>query len=461
MASPQLNIRQGTVGPPAQGLAEHLGRTARLAAPVVVSRMGMLVLVSVDTMMTGLHASNELAYLALGSAPMVMLLLLGVGMLMGTAVMTAQAWGAEEYGRCGAIWRVGLKHALGIGIVWGVICLFGEFFYAAIGQEADLAAGAGRVLATFAWQMPALLLYVVTTMFLEALNRPLPGLVVMVVVNILNIGLNHVLIGGGFGVPAMGAVGAVAATGILRWLAAILLILYVLTMAGRDRYGIFAPSGEIAELGRSLRRIGYPMALAQGSETAAFMMIMIFAGYLGTETTAAYQICINLLSLAFMAAVGTGAATGIRVGNAVGRRDPRGMAIAGWAGLFLNGIVTLLLSVVFLTLPDRLAGFYSADPALLAVAVPAVFLCAFVLIPDGAQGVLIGALRGAGDVWVPLVMQVTAFWLLTVPIAAYMCFVVESGARGLVMSILPGVIVATLLGALRFHYVTKRGGRRI
>ena len=57
----------------------------------MVARAGILVLIAVDTAMTGHAGTEELAAYAVASAPLVPMLLLGVGLLSATTVFIAHA----------------------------------------------------------------------------------------------------------------------------------------------------------------------------------------------------------------------------------------------------------------------------------------------------------------------------------------------------------------------------------
>ena len=78
------------------------------------------------------------------------------------------------------------------------------------------------------------------------------------------------------------------------------------------------------ENGRIIRRLGLPMGLGQGVESAAFSSMTFFAGMIGTATLAAHQTTMTVMAMVYMNAVGLGGAASIRVGNAVGRRFPVG-----------------------------------------------------------------------------------------------------------------------------------------
>ena len=402
--------------PAASSLREHVVRTLILAGPVMVARAGILVLVAVDVAMTGHAGSVELAYYGLAAAPQVPMLLVGIGLLMGTVVLTAQAVGAGESWRCGGIWRVSLAHALGLGVILLLLSQFGEEFLLLTGQTADLAQGGGKVLATFGWGLPAMMLFSATTFFLEGINRTLPGMITMLLANILNAGLNWLMIYGKFGMPAMGAEGAALATTLVRWFMVAALIGYVMTKVDPDAFGIRIRSDDPWDLGRRLRRIGYPMGLSHGMEAGAFATMVIFSGWLGPAHVGGFQIAMNLVALAFMAAIGLGAAASVRVANAVGRQDPLGVRLAGWVCVGLAALFLGTVGLLFLIFAKPLALAYTSDSEVLAIAAATVFLAGIALVPDGIQGVLMSALRGTSDVWPAATLYFICFWLIMVPL---------------------------------------------
>jgi MATE family multidrug resistance protein len=93
----------------------HTSELVRLAGPIVVSRSGFLLLVLADTVMTGRYKTAELAYLSIGMGVIMPLLITAIGMIMGTLVLTANAFGGEHYEECGPIWRRSILYALLLG----------------------------------------------------------------------------------------------------------------------------------------------------------------------------------------------------------------------------------------------------------------------------------------------------------------------------------------------------------
>jgi MATE family multidrug resistance protein len=441
-------------------LRSHVRRTFALAVPVMLGRMGLLIMVAVDTAMTGHEGPIELAYYGLAMAPQIPMLLVGIGLLLGTVVLTAQADGAGDTHACGRVWRIALMHAAVLGLVFIVLCQGGEQFLAFSGQSPDLARGSARVLVMMGWGLPGMLLFSASTFFLEGISRPLPGMFVMLIANILNALLNWVFIGGQLGAPALGAEGAALATTIVRWFMFAAIAGYIVTRLDGDKYGLALARVRSGALGKRLRRLGYPMGLAHGLEASAFSTLTLFAGLLGPVEVSGSLVAMNLVATVFMGAIGFATAANVRVANAVGRQDTLGTRAAGWVAVGAAAIIMVSLGITFLTIPDSLSAIYASDARITAVAVPTLLVAAFALLPDGVQAVLMGALRGIADVWPATALYLVSFWMVMVPCGYYLGVQQGGGAPALMQAIFIGTTLASLLLAWRFHSVSRRAVTR-
>ncbi|MBT3703116.1 MAG: MATE family efflux transporter [Alphaproteobacteria bacterium] len=455
------NASQINAPVPVRTFSDHVRLTLALAWPVVLSRSGLMIMVSTDVAMTGHAGQIELAHLSIAMATQITLMLVGIGMLFGTMVLTAQAHGAGDHAQCGGILRLGLVHGLGLGIIVGLLCLFGEEFLLLIGQDPGIAAGGGRLMIQYAWSMPAILMMVATGFFLEGISKPRPSMIVTMVAIVVNALLNQLLIFGDYGAPALGAEGAVIATSISRWLMMIALVAYAWTMKDSVEFGVRGGRFPGWQLGKTLRKIGYPFGIAQGIEASAFSSLVLMAGYLGTAALGAYQIAQNLIALAFMVAIGFGVATGVRVGNAIGRDDQQGIFRAAWVGVGLTCVAMAFIGVAFVFIPDKLVGVYTSDPEVMAIATATVLVSALLLVFDGAQGVLMSVLRSCGEVWTPVLLYGFSFWAVAIPFAAWVGFSRGYGAPGLMGGMLAGVVLAAVLLGLRFRWLARRPIRRL
>ena len=437
-------------------LRDHISRTLRLAGPVMASRAGLLVMASVDTVMAGRAGADQLAYYGIALAPQLAFMLVGIGLLMGTVVLTAQTDGAGRPAECGRIWRLGLLNATAIGLLSGLLLLPGEAILLALGQDASIAKGGGQVLLMLALGMPAILMFSATSFFLEGIGRSTPGMVVMALANLLNLALNYLLM---FGPRELGAAGAALATSLTRGFMALAIVGYVLLMPGRRRYGVFGPMAGHWRLEARLARLGWPMALSYGLEHGAFFAAATFAGWLGAVPLAAYQIVLNTMALIYMLAIGLATATAVRVGNAVGRLDRPGLTKAGWVGLGIGIVLMLALMPVLYGSSGAIVAIYTSDPAVAAIAVPGLVIAAWILVVDASQGVLTGALRGAADIWAALIIQLVSFWVICIPLCYVFGHVLGYGVHGLLWGLFAGLAVASLLLIGRFKVLSHRAVR--
>ncbi len=439
-----------------QTLASHLSELLRLATPVVIARTGILILATVDIVMLGHFGAADLAWYGIGMAPFVVLLLIGIGLLTGTLVMTSHARGGGRREECGAVWRRSLPYALAIGIAGTALSQLAEPFFLLTGQSPEIAAGGGAVTVIAGLGLIPTLIYVNTSFFMEGLARPVPGMLVILCGNVLNILLNWILIFGHLGSPAMGAVGAILATTIVRLAMALALASHVWWMRDRDVFGVRQPlAGGWWRAGREQWRLGYATGVSMGIEAAAFNSLTMMAGLLGSVALASYAVVMNLVALSFMPALGMGAATAVRVGAARGASDLPGMATAGWTGLAATVMMLGSLGILFYAQPDRIASLYS-DEAAMRVALPALIaIVALILIPDGGQVVMAHALRGAGDAWVPTALHLFSYFAVMIPVAWLLAFAFGHGVTGLVEAIAIASVVSMGILAFRFWLVTR------
>ncbi len=438
-------------------VARHISEVLRLSWPVIISRSSLMTMALVDTVMVGHYATTELAYLSIGIMPFMPVFLIMLGMVMGTVVTTSAALGAERYTDCGAAWRRSLPYAATLGVLGFGVSFFGEELLLLSGQTQDLAYHGGRIMFILGMGLPAYLITVTCSLFLEGIKRPKPAMIAMLVANIFNVGLNWVLIYGHLGMPALGAEGSAITSALLRWVLAMTVLIYIWTMADQQKFGVrLKPVGGWRAWAEQ-RRVGYSAAISIGGESVSFAIIGLFAGWLGTVPLAAYSIAHNLISMAFMVSLGVGSATVVRVSIARGRGDNADLRLAGWTGLGVNIVFMGLIGLMFASVPAVLASAYSGDPAVIVIAVTLIAFCGGVIIFDGGQAVMVNALRGSGGIWSPAVIQTFSYVVVLIPLGWYLGIHRGNGAIGLYQAVLIASLVSLSLLSARFYWVGRQG----
>lgn len=441
-------------------MAGHIAETARLAVPVMLSRAGLVLMLTVDTAIVGHLEQAGLQLAALGASviPQTVLQTIAVGLLIGVIVRTAQLDGAGRAAECGQVWRLGILLAAGLGLAYALLLTPGTFILAdLLGQPDEVALAGGPVLTIFGYSLPGLLLYVASTHFLEGINRPIPPMLLMLAANILNAILAYGLANGSFGLPALGVEGVALGTSIVRWVLGLGSIVLVLALVDRERYQVSGRLTHGLQGMAALLRLGVPLAAAIGLETACFSMIVNFSGWLGPVSLATMYAAINYTSFVYMLTIGLATAAAVRVGNAIGREDPAGAQRAGWIAVAMAGAVMAVAGMLTVAFADHAARILTNDVAVLADLVPLLAgVVSLLVIIDSLQGVLMGALRGCADTLVPTAIYGVSFWVVGVPAGYWWGYRQEIGPTALTWALIAALSVAAVALGWRFRALAHR-----
>jgi MATE family multidrug resistance protein len=302
--------------------------------------------------------------------------------------------------------------------------------------------------------------FVVLRQSLQAMHRVAPIVVTIVVANLFNAVLNWVFVYGHLGSPALGVVGSAIATAISRWL----MLLLLLALAWRELAAFFVPlrreSWEWPPV-RDMLRIGIPIGAQQALEAGAFGAIGLLMGVLGATEMAAHQIAITLAALTFMVPLGVASAAAVRVGHAIGAGDDA-RAKEAIRAAYLCGVGFMsITAMLFLSFPRLLASAFTGDASVVALAAVLIPIAGVFQVFDGGQAVGAGVLRGAGDTTAPLVVMLASYWLVGVPVSAYLGFETELRARGLWWGFVVSLGAVALFLFLRIRRVFSKGVRRL
>ena len=428
----------------------------RLAGPVVVSRLGIMAMGVVDTVVVGRYSATELGYHALGWAPTGVVLTTALGLLYGIQVMTSQAIGDGRSADTGAILRRGLVYAFWIGIAAAVILagLGGPLMHN-LGLDKDLADGATPVLQIFALSMLPILLADAGMFWLEAHGRPVPGMVAMWAANVINLVLNLWLVPGTSGFPVDGAVASAVSITISRTALMVFIALIILSWSRSRALGVFSPTPNDPQASAAQRRIGYGTASSYFTETLAFGAMSIFAGWVGALAVATWAIVLNIAAVIFMIPLGLAAATAVMVGRAHGARSAEGVRRAGRLGFAVTVFVLLVICIGIALGNKALAAAYTLDPQVRAMVAPALLLSCLFFVADGLQAVGAQSLRACSDVWLPTLTHVISYVVVMMPLAWFLAIPMGMAVDGLVTAIIIASLLSAILLWARFVRLTR------
>lgn len=443
-----------------QVLRTELRPTLRLAIPLVLAELGWMSMAIVDTMMVGRLPKSALAIAAvsLGGILVHVLAFFGGGLLIGLDTLVSQAFGAGLREDC----HRSLVHGIYLSFALTPLLMTPVWFFGPLLRMANIPPDIISVAVPYSKALACgtlpLLLYFAVRRCMQGMNMVRPIAFALVTANIINAVGNWLLIYGKLGAPAMGAVGSGWSTAWARIYLASVLVGYLLWYDRKHRTDLLhTPIQPDLMRIRRLVALGFPVAMQISLEIGVFALVTALIGRLGAIALASHQIALNTVSLTYMVPLGISSAAAVRVGQAIGRKDPSGAGNAGGSAIFFGAGFMTLAGITLLLIPRWIARIYTPDENVIRNAVLLLAVGAAFQLFDGIQTVATGALRGAGDTRTPMLCHFSAYWIIGLPLGAWLCFGRGWGAVGL----WAGLSLALILIGIVLLFVWGRTVRKL
>jgi multidrug resistance protein, MATE family len=414
----------------------------QLAWPLIVAELGWMLQGFIDLVMAGPLGAAAFGACTLGNMVFYPVAVSGIGVLMGMDTLVANSFGAEDPRDCrktlvNGVWlAVALTPPI-VAILWALNPVL-----RGVGTNPQVLAEFGPYFKALLWSVLPLLLYSAFRRYLQAVNIVKPVTYSLVGANLVNLVGNWVLMYGHWGVPAMGLAGSGWSTAIARLFMAASLggtIVWHERRSGR----LLAQISRRPEMARMRRLValGLPAAGQIAVEGAIFSLVTVIAGKMDVVSLAAHSIALNVVSTTFMVPLGISSAAAVRVGQAVGRKDARGVAISGWTAILLGSLFMGSAGICLWLIPRWIVALYSAGATVSATGIALLRIAAFFQLFDGFQVVTTGALRGLGDTRTPMLAHFGGYWVIGLPISYVLGFPMGWGARGIWTGLTVALIV--------------------
>jgi MATE family multidrug resistance protein len=422
-----------------------LRRMLALAVPVIFAELGWMSMTVVDTIMVGRLGPAAIGATAIGSSAFYSFAIFGMGLLLGLDTLVSQSYGAGNLKDCHNSLAQGIY--LAIGVTFPLMVLFNLIppVFIALRVNAEVSVLAGSFLTMLSWSTLPLLLYAAFRRYLQSIGYVRPVMFVLISSNFVNWLFNWLLIEGHWGFPALGVPGSALSTCFARVYMAASLGAFIWWVERRTKVdmGHLFRKPDLERI-RKLLRIGFPAATQILLEIGAFGAAAVLAGRLAPAALAAHQIALNSAALAYMVPLGISSAAAVAVGQAIGRNDPVTARRSGFIAIGMACSFMSCSALVFWLAPGPLLRIYTNDAGVLAVGTKLLAIAAFFQLFDGVQTVATGALRGIGNTREPMLANLSAYWLLGLPLGYWLCFHAKFGIDGLWYGLTFALVVIAL-----------------
>jgi len=391
----------------------------RLALPIVVMMTSRMLMGFIDFWMVKYLGTTAQAAIS----PAVMLVFtvacLGLGVANSVQTFVAQADGRGEQRRCGAYaWQTLYVAAVAALAIWPLAATTPHWYgWLARSAQHDPTMAALEIEYTriALWSVPLGVLSMGFNAFFLGIQRPRIAVIAVLVSLVVNAVGDYLLIFGKLGLPALGIAGAAIAT-VIGWAVRAGILAAALLLPEFDqRYNTRRALAASAEKLWGMLRVGGPTAVQWLVDIGSWLVFLavIMPPY-GVNATAASNIGLQCMHLAFMPAIGIGIALCSQVGFAIGEGSPEKALSRTRLAMRLTGGYMGAIGLLFVLGGYPLMWLFNQEPAVIAAGRWVLLGAAVFQVFDAMSITYMNALRGAGDTRWPAVAVFGCCWVIFV-----------------------------------------------
>ncbi|MBE2252003.1 MAG: MATE family efflux transporter [Myxococcus sp.] len=435
---------------PPRPLLSELKALWVLALPLALAQAGQALMGLVDTAVVGRLNETAQAAAGLGNSLTFTIMFFGMGVMMALDPLVSQAVGARRPADARTHYWTGVWLALATSVVLLVPLLLMGPVLRLVGVAPAIADGALTYIDVRLPGVAGQMLFVGARSYLQGVGRTRAIVVAMVLANVLNLGLDVLLVFGAGPIPALGIAGAGIVTTVCTWFQ----FLVMVPALGPRLEGV-RRAPDVQALWRAAR-LGLPVGLHLLAEGGVFGLAGLLAARLGASSSAAHQVALTWASLTFCVAVGIGSAGSVRVGWGVGARDLPAARRSGLVAFASGAAFMSATALMFVLVPEPLARLLSPNDGVVAVAASLFTVTAVFQVSDGVQGVGAGVLRGYADTRFTFIANLIGHWLIGLPLSWWLGVRGSYGVVGLWWGLSAGLSVVAVAVFLRFQWLSRR-----
>ena len=411
-----------------------LKKFLKTSIPAVIDLSSQTIFFTIEAIFVGRISMEAFAGRGLAIQVIIAFLAILITFIVGGSLIIARHIGANQRREANHVLSQAVMISVVISFVFAIVWYFGGVYLFRLIEEGGSVAAqrAGisylRLIALFA---PIIIINLVAVGCIRGAGDTHISMIINVVINGLNIILSPLFIFGWFGFPRWEVEGAAVAVGISHSVG-FLLTFYIL----RTRKSVlFLSFRETAKPNfKTFKRLlstGIPTTVEQLSWAMGLLVVSIYAARLGKEYLAAHMVFYTLYQVLSMAYLGLsmGAMTlmGQNLGAARQELAERTAKTTGYVAL----VFAVVVATIMIVFSKKILFLFTPENDVVSVGYVAMMIFALIQIPKAVDSVIIGNLRGAGDLKWIMYLTIIGVILLEICFNWVVAFVFHLGIAGL------------------------------
>lgn len=431
---------------------QQYAQNLRLALPVVLGQAGQIAVQLADNIMVGRLGATSLAGAAFANTIFFMVFIFGVGISLGITPLVGEHFARDQKSSCAGFFQNAMLLYTIMGLLLYALSVAIIPLMYRMGQPAEVVEIAVPYYRYIALSIIPFMIFASFRQFLEGIGNTKVAMTIVIVSNLLNIGLNYILIHGKLGAPAMGAAGAGLSTLISRSITPVMMALWFwMRKEFRYYWSLFERKSFSCASMLKLLKIGIPISIQLVLEASSFCVATIMAGWIGTIALASTQVAIVISNIAYMVVLGVSAATTIRISHEYGRGDWVAMRLAAKASYHICLAWNTLAALLLIGLRGLLPAIFTDDAQVIATTANLLIFVAIFQLSDGLQGISMGILRGIQDVRITIRISFISYVLISITSSYLLAFTFGLGAEGIWCGFILGLASAAVMLIARWR----------
>ncbi len=394
--------------------------TLAITLPLFIETMLRTLLMNVDTVMLSRYSDKAVA--AVGTIQQfgffVMVIYLTAS--TGASILIAQYLGAKKTSEASKTAQAALISNLMIGVLLSIILYIASpFIVKSLGLEYEVELYALQYFKIYVSFSIFQAISLVFASIVRSYGYSYIPLYVNFGANIINVIGNYLFIFGAFGFPQLGVQGVAISTVFSQAIGAIVMAIIV-SRIPEIRMFTKSKISSLFSYIKDILKIGIPSAGEFLSYNMAQIVILYFVSDLGTASLASYSYAINFTRFSYMLTISLGHATQILVGYNVGAGKKDEAFKICLKNLKWGIISSFILIGVIAIFRYQIIGFLTSDSEITKITSTLLLLAVIHEIARPVNIIVIGALRGAGDVRYPVYIGMLMMWGISVTLAYFL-----------------------------------------
>lgn len=390
--------------------------------PIIAGQIGQMLFGVGDVMVAGHYSSLAVASIGVAATIFAPFLIIGIGILLCTGPLASQLKGEGKNDP--SLLFNAYYVSFFISLILSTILYFSDLYIGYFKLTPEITPHVITFLQITSISLFPAFVFQATKDYLQAQGNTVAPNVIILLFNVINVMLNISLMFGYGSFTGFGIKGAAIATCICRFLMAITVFIYMKRVC---EFKIEQKTETI----KKILRLGTPIAFAVLCEVMIFSVVTVLVGGMSLVAGAAQSLVINITSLTFMVPLALGSSISVLIGEQFGKKSLAGIIRYSTGAITLVLFLQILFALLYLLIPNQVMGLATKDIEVILYGSALLFWVGIFQIPDGVQVVLSGVMRGLNETKIPMILGLISYWVIGLPIGAFLAYQRGMEARGL------------------------------